>query len=98
MSPASSLFEIAPRTRRMIFPERVFWHFGDNHDTAWTSDRHYLTDHRVFYSLADVPAGGKPRLQRYVEIRDLAFDFVLGTAASAISSTSRLADSISLVP
>jgi hypothetical protein len=26
----------------------------------------------------DVLAGGKPRLQRYVEVRDLAFDFVPG--------------------
>src|SRR5262249_47257810 len=54
------------------------WHIGDNHDTARTSDRPYLADHRVFHSLADVLARGKPRLQRYVEIRDLAFDFVSG--------------------
>src|SRR6516225_9233203 len=54
------------------------WHIGDDYDTARTSDRPYLANHGVFYSLADVLAGGKPRLQRYVEIRDLAFDFVLG--------------------
>jgi hypothetical protein len=59
-------------------PGTGLWHIGDNHGTAWTSDRPYLTNHRVFHSLADVLAGGKPRLQRYVEVRDLAFDFVPG--------------------
>src|SRR6516164_1727142 len=59
-------------------PGTGLWHIGDNHDMARTSDRPYLTDHGVFHALADVLAGGKPRLQRYVEIRNLALDFVLG--------------------
>src|SRR5262252_3806369 len=37
-----------------------------------------LTDHRGFHALADIIARLEPRFQRYVEVRDLAFDLVSG--------------------
>src|SRR6516165_2217716 len=37
-----------------------------------------LADHRGFHALADILARLEPRFQRYVEVRDLAFDLVSG--------------------
>src|SRR5207245_393476 len=56
------------------FPGTGLWHVGDDHDTARAVNRPYLADHGVFHSFADVLAWGEPGLQRYVEVRDLAFD------------------------
>src|SRR5208337_2396466 len=53
-------------------------HVGHDQDTARAGNGSDLTDHGLLYSLADVLARLVPGLQRYVEVRDLAFDLVSG--------------------
>src|SRR5271165_5991022 len=53
-------------------------HVRHDHDTARAGNGPDLTDHGLLYSLADVLARLVPGLQRYVEVRDLAFDLVSG--------------------
>src|SRR5208337_1040232 len=53
-------------------------HVRHDHDTARAGNGPDLTDHGLLYSLDDVLARLVPGLQRYVEVRNLAFDLVSG--------------------
>src|SRR6266566_9313197 len=55
-----------------------FRHVGHDHDTARARNGPNLTDHGILHALADFLARLAPRLERYVKVRDLAFDLVSG--------------------
>ena len=53
-------------------------HVGHDHDTARAGNRPNLTNHGALHALAHFLARFAPRLERYVKVRDLAFDLVSG--------------------